>query len=530
MVKPPNIRHSKSRKEPMTIELGPDEVSRIEEPKRTDFAPGTDDLAAHTTSTESSVYEAEGKAESAVGQSATNEAPTPAEAAAGTDEEGGAAASGRTGQPPLEENASFIGSEWPPEPEAADAPPAEERVSHAFGRDPGTPPPSASTRVGGGEEPIRAPQPPQRRTVLPAIAAGVVGGVIALLAAGGLQLAGLLPSPDGSAAAPAGESQDVAALKSEMATLRQEVDAVKTGSGDTANVGRSVTDLSNGVTALSSSLDQVKADITQLKSAGAQGSAGDGAAVEALSRKIAELQSSVAALGEARSGVTQQTIDAINQKIAAVETALASATNTAKAGESRLAAIEQSVTNLSGQLTSLSDQVSRQAAQPKVALIIAGAALKSAIERGGPFTSEVETFAAIAPGSPELPALREAAAKGVESRDDLLSGMDQAGNAMIVASETPPENAGFWDRLVASAKSLVKVRPIGPVEGDTVAARVARMEVALKGGDLAKALSEYDSLPDASKAAGQAFAERIKARVAAEELVAKALADAMKSA
>ena len=33
MVKPPKIRHSKSRKEPVTIELEPGEVARIEEPQ-----------------------------------------------------------------------------------------------------------------------------------------------------------------------------------------------------------------------------------------------------------------------------------------------------------------------------------------------------------------------------------------------------------------------------------------------------------------------------------------------------------------
>jgi hypothetical protein len=531
MVKPPNIRHSKSRKEPMTIELGPDEVSRIEEPNATETAPGTDEAAAPTASTEAPANEAEAETEAAGDQPAESEGSTPGEAAAEADKEGGGAASGRTDQPAEEESVNFMGSEWPPEPNAADTSREEEHVRHAFGRDPGTPPPSASTRVGGGEEPIRAPQPPQRRNVLPAIAAGIVGGVITLLAAGGLQLAGLLPSPGGNAAAPAGDYREVTVLRSELASLKQEVDAVKAGSGgDTAGLGRSVTDLSNGVNGLSSALDQVKADITQLKSAVAQGSAGDGAAVETLNQKVAQLQASVAALGAARSGVTQQAIDTVNQKIAAVETAVASATNAAKAGESRLAAIEQSVTNLSGQLTRLSDQVSRQAAQPKVALAIAGEAMKSALERGGPFTSEVETFAAIAPDSPELLALRQLAAKGVESRDDLISGMDEAANAMIAASETLPEDAGFWDRLIASAKSLVKVRPIGAVEGETVPAKVARMEAALKDGDLAKALAEYDSLPDTSKAAGQAFAERMQARVAAEELVAKALAGAMKSA
>ena len=36
MVKPPKIRHSKSRQQPVTIELEPGEVSRIEEPQAAD--------------------------------------------------------------------------------------------------------------------------------------------------------------------------------------------------------------------------------------------------------------------------------------------------------------------------------------------------------------------------------------------------------------------------------------------------------------------------------------------------------------
>src|SRR5689334_11135662 len=187
MVKPPNIRHSKSRKEPMTIELGPDEVSRIEASTPADSAPETEQAAAHTTSTEMPAREAQAETEAPVDQRAANEDSTPAEAVARADEYAGSAP-GRADQPAEQETASYIGSEWPPEPDAADTPHGEERVSHAFGRDPGTPPRSASTRVGGEEEPIRAPQPPERRTVLPAIAAGVLGGLIALAAAGGLQL------------------------------------------------------------------------------------------------------------------------------------------------------------------------------------------------------------------------------------------------------------------------------------------------------------------------------------------------------
>ena len=73
------------------------------------------------------------------------------------------------------------------------------------------------------------------------------------------------------------------------------------------------------------------------------------------------------------------------------------------------------------------------------------------------------------------------------------------------------------------------VRPIGAVEGAGVPETVARMEVAVKAGDLEKALGEYDTLPDAAKAAGADFAGRIRARVEVERLADQAIASAMKA-
>jgi hypothetical protein len=518
MVKPPKIRHSKSRREPMTIELGPDEVSRIEE-ARADRAAAADQVA---------------------------EANEPAAA----DE------AGRRGE---DENAAFIGSEWPPEPATASEPertteakadPADhnpdegERVTHAFGRDPGTPPPGRPERDDKARDdkdpPIMQPPGPERRGAgISAIAAGIIGGVITLIGAGALQFAGVLPSPGGSTVTAPANDQDIAALKGEITALREQIDAVKagSGSGDTSALSQSVGDLSAGVKTLTGALDQMKADVAQLKDAVAKGGAGDGAAVQALNQKVADLEASVTALGSAQPAVTKEQVDAINQKLGEIQQAAAAATDAAKAGDGRLGTLEQNFAGLGEKLSgleqnvaTLSDQLSRQEAQPKVALAIAAAALKSAIERGGPFAAEVDTFAAISPNAPELPRLREIAEKGVASRAELTQGMDDAANQMIAASEALPDDAGFWDSLAASMKSLVKVRPIGEVEGETVPAKVARMEVAVKSGELSKALSEFDSLPDASKAAGQAFADKIRQRVEAEELVAKALAGAMKQA
>jgi hypothetical protein len=566
MVKPPKIRHSKSRREPMTIELGPDEISRIEEAKgeAAPQEPAEDGQTAHAAATaddtgsagEASPTTADIAPAEAAEQAAPIQNEPPAEPIAADADK-----SERLGE---DENAAFIGSEWPPEPAAASEPErateaqagaadtdASERVRHAFGRDPGTPLPGRSAQRDDGEAPIAAP-PERRGAGISAIAAGIIGGVITLVGAGALQFAGVLPSPGSSTAPVPGNEQDIAALKGELAALREQVDAVKAGSGgDTSALSQSVGDLSAAVKTVSGALDQVKADVATLRDSVAKGGAGDGAAVQALNQKIAELAASVAALGQAGPGVGKdqldsinQQVDAINQKLGAVEQAAAAATDAAKAGDGRLGTLEQNfaglgeklsgfeqkLTGLEQNVATLTDQLSKQEAQPKVALAIAAAALKSAIERGGPFTAEVDTFAAISPNAPELPRLREIAQTGVANRAELTAGMDDAASAMIEASEALPADAGFWDSLVASMESLVKVRPIGDVEGDTVPAKVARMEVAVKAGELTKALAEFDSLPDAAKAAGQAFADKIRLRAEAEELVAKALAGAMKQA
>lgn len=562
MVNPPKIRHSKSRKEPLTIELGPDEVSRIDERKVEAAAKPTE---AGPDAASAAETEAAGSARDESRSEPAAEAPAeqmaaPEAAADVTREPPGAEPIGASQATPTdkaadEEAINFMGSEWPPEPggPSTESPPEEERVRHAFGREPGTPPPfgrAEPTTSDDSTGPVKGPE--RKGFAMPVIAAGIIGGAVVLLGAGGLQWAGLLPSPGASVSAPADNGEAIMALKAEIAALKQEVEAVKAGAGstDTTGLSQTVTELQGGVQGLTTALDQAKADIAALKDAVAQGSAGDGAAVQSLNQKLTELEASVVALKDTvaqgsagdgaavqtlnqrlaeleaavtvlqQSGVSQQTIDTINQKLAAVEAAAASALDAAKAGETRLGVLEQGV-------ASLSEQVAGVAGQPKVALAIAAAALKSAIERGGTFTAEVETFAAIAPNSPELPALREIAAKGVASRSELAEGINEAANAMVAASQAPAEDAGFWDNLWSSAESLVTVRPIGEVEGDTVPAKVARMEVAVKAGDFVKALAEYDTLPDPSKAAGKAFADRIRDRVSAEELVTKALAGAL---
>jgi hypothetical protein len=48
--------------------------------------------------------------------------------------------------------------------------------------------------------------------------------------------------------------------------------------------------------------------------------------------------------------------------------------------------------------------------------------------------------------------------------------------------------------------------------------------------DYEKALAEYEALPEAGKQAGADFAEKLRARQAADQILNRALADALKGA
>ncbi|WP_292243084.1 phage tail protein, partial [Mesorhizobium sp.] len=343
------------------------------------------------------------------------------------------------------------------------------------------------------------------------IAAGIIGGVIALAAAGGLQFAGLLGAPGAGEVSSGGVSLD--GINGEIASLKSEIAGLKDTAGNN--------DSSAKVDGLSSALDQVKTDVAALKSAVEQGGAGDTAGLAALGDKVRQIETAVAALGQA-GNTAPVDLGPLNEKLAGLDALVKSAGETAKAQEGRLAALEQSVSQLSG-------KVEAQAAQPKIALAIAASALKAALDRGAPFAAELETFAAISPDAPELATLRSYAQKGVPTRAEIAAEMPAAANAMVAASEPVDQNAGFLQNLLSSAESLVKVRPIGAVEGAGAPEAVARMEVAVNQGDYAKALSEYDTLPEAVKAAGADFAGKLKARLEVEKQLDVLISGAMKA-
>jgi hypothetical protein len=338
-------------------------------------------------------------------------------------------------------------------------------------------------------EPDAKPQPEYTPAAAPAsqsasishFVSGLAGGVIALLGAAALQWGGILPS--------VGTSSEVSVLKQQVTKLL-EAPAV-TGLDETM-----VNGLKAAQTGLQNTLESMSAELTTVTTATRQ-----------LADEFNKLKSSGAAGGSAA-------ISAFNEKLAALEAQLRGLNPTDNSAQ--IAALEEKIA-----------EVGQGGGAANVAQAIAAAGLKAAIDRGGAFANELETYATVAPQSPELEQLKNLAATGVPSRSELVSAFGEAANAMIAASQVSDPDAGFLERLTNSAKGMVRSRPVGAVEGDTVEAVVSRMEVAINRGDLDAAVLESAKLPDEARAAGADFLAKLTARRDADALVSKALTSAL---
>ncbi|MBY3120271.1 hypothetical protein HFO29_20490 [Rhizobium laguerreae] len=307
------------------------------------------------------------------------------------------------------------------------------------------------------------------------IAAGIFGGLVALLGAGAIQYAGYLPG----SSTPQTTSPETADLSGEIDGLKQTV----------ANLA------ANPVSTDDGELAKRVAALEAAAKAPAAGAPADSGNVEALNKKIAELTGQVDQL---RSTLAQSS--------------------------------EQQTTN-GADIAKRLEEAEKKLNEPRedvaVARAIAAAALKAAIDRGGPFLAELDTFAGVAPDDPAVADLRAFAETGVPSRTELVSEVPDVATAIVEAVNQPDPNQSWSDRLMSSAKSLVSVRPVGNIEGESVEAIAARMEEKVKNGDLPGASAEWNNLPVLGKQASAAFKQSLEARIRVEELVGGALSKAV---
>lgn len=157
------------------------------------------------------------------------------------------------------------------------------------------------------------------------------------------------------------------------------------------------------------------------------------------------------------------------------------------------------------------------------ALFTAISSLKNAIERGGSYSDELKLLQQLSPSIDGLDLLQKTAAVGLPRSAELSSDFARIADSIVATQKSVASDAGFFERILAWIKGLIVSRPIGNVEGMTVGAIAARMEVAIQRGDYEKALSEWQTLPQNAKDVSRDFVQKLETHIAVHQLLQKLL-------
>ncbi|MDR3495170.1 MAG: hypothetical protein P4L82_11275 [Ancalomicrobiaceae bacterium] len=215
----------------------------------------------------------------------------------------------------------------------------------------------------------------------------------------------------------------------------------------------------------------------------------------------------------------------IDQRMAKLQAQLAEV-DTLKAS---LASGEQKVDTLDGRLAPMEARLSQFddwakqgiATRKEAVAAIAIASLKSAVDSGRPFASDLAAAKSIAAGLVDLSGLEPYAAKGLATEADLVAAYPKMARATLDAADlSVTSEGGVLGTLFAHATQSVKIRREGEVSGAGADARLARIEARLGAHDLIGALAEWQGLPDAARAASADWGGALKARVEGAKVMA----------
>ncbi len=179
----------------------------------------------------------------------------------------------------------------------------------------------------------------------------------------------------------------------------------------------------------------------------------------------------------------------------------------------KLAALEQ---NLQGVVRS---EVDRRANVERIVTALELGNLKRTVDRGVPFVKELAEVRRVAGAEVKLGALERHKDRGVPTLGELERDFRTVAFSIIDA-ENQSANANWTDRLIASAKSVVRVRKVDQGADDkSVEAVVARMETSLKGGRLGEVLAEAGKLPEQARVPAKAWLDKVEARSAVDQAI-----------
>lgn len=383
---------------------------------------------------------------------------------------------------------------------------------------------SDGVEAGGLSGNGKAPPPPRTppselKRFVTHLAAGLVGGLVGVVAAGvgldRLPLSGLM----GNSGAPDKAAQ-VEQRLDELASALQEQQKTIT-SLPAGTVIKTLEERLNAIEtkpapepALPEGIDQRLARLEEtLKTLESAGAGPDATGIEQAAALTARLDAIEQALESKAKALGDEIADA---KAAAA----AAATAAAKSAGSEIID-DAALGKLDARLTALEQKLANLAARPETAvsttggteaaIVLAFESLRRAANHGDPFQTQLEVLDRLAGTNVDLKALSASAKNGVPTPTVLLrelpSRLADARNAL-----SRPDNETFLDRLASNASSIIRVRKVGPVDGSDASAVLSRLEAAAKAADLNAAITQARQLEGPPAEAIRPWLEKAEAR------------------
>ncbi len=323
-------------------------------------------------------------------------------------------------------------------------------------------------------------------------------------------IASTAPASDGrvpQVAALAGKISDLeSSLSAQIAALRKslptEVDeriattqeASEAAKSATTRLDRELAQIRTEQARGAQKIETAKADTDRLS-----------AAVDAVKEETGKLSS---AFGELRGAVEGQLKTAA--KPADVAAAVAPVAG-------KLSELEKNVQSV------VKSEESRKQNAERIVLSLELSNLKRALDRGQGqgYAAELAEVQKVAGGQIDLSVLERFKDNGVATVAELKTGFRPVMNAAIDA-DLEPADGSVLDRLLAGAKSVVRVRKIShDAEDNSAEAVVARIETALNDGRLGDVLTLAKTLPQRAQAPLDDWLIKVAARYSVDQAIAK---------
>lgn len=342
----------------------------------------------------------------------------------------------------------------------------------------------------GSVPPGDAPPPERSGALRPLVIGGIAGAAAAAIVIAIGWSAGLFAGEQTAVPDPR-----IAALEAQIKQLQSRPASPSPNTGATDALAARIAKIEDSVGKISAA----PADDNAMKSLGV--------ALAALSRRTDELAATTRA--------AQTRAEAAEKAAADLRSNVQDVSKTAAAGASSadLTSLQQRLTALEEQSKTARAELAKATESDKAArLALSAAAVRDAVLRGVPFAEELAQSKALGADEKALAPLWPFAASGVPNAKTLAKELTDLLPQMKKAVGTPAAGGGFLERLQANAENLVRVRPADAPAGNDASAVLARIEQSAAQENIAAALADIGTLPEAARQVAANWVTRATAR------------------